>query len=299
MFEVQRALLATYHVDNPVTLYNVGDKWTVPSDPYAPSGDQPPYYLLAGSPSNPSTATYQLTSPMRVNSNENLAAYISVNSQSGSDYGKFTVLKVPSGTNTFGPTQVANQFKSETAINTEVNLFDQGGSQVIYGNLLSLPIGGAFLYVEPLYVQGSGASQPLLRRVIVYYGTKVGYGADLSSALRNLTQARVGQEISGLGGGGSGPTISPPTSSPPASSNAPPPSTSSNTPSGTPSDINGILTQLDGAFARLQEAYKSGDFTAIGQAQADVARLSEQYLRARSSAPGSTSPKPSASPSRS
>jgi hypothetical protein len=64
-----------------------------------------------------------------------------------------------------------------------------------------------------------------------------------------------------------------------------------------PGDVNGILTQLDSAFARLQQAYRSGDFKAIGQAQADVQRLSEEYLKARSAAPGSSSPKPSASPS--
>jgi len=290
LFEVQRALLATYHVDNPVTLYNVGDKWTVPSDPYASSGDQPPYYLLAGDPTDPGTATYQLTSPMRVNSNENLAAYISVDAQSGASYGKFTVLKVPSGTNTFGPTQVANQFKSETAINTEVNLFDQGGSQVIYGNLLSLPVGDGFLYVEPLYVQGSGASQPLLRRVIVYYGNKVGYGDDLSSALRNLTQARVGQEINGVGGGSSTtPSTSPPVTTPPATSS---PSTGSTAPGASPTTVDTILGQLDQAFTRLQRAYQSGDFQAVGTAQADVQRLLQAYEKAR----GSATPGPSASP---
>ena len=66
----------------------------------------------------------------------------------------------------------------------------------IYGNLLSLPVGEGFLYVEPLYVSGAGSSnQPLLRRVIVYYGSKIGYGQDLAGALKNLTQLVVGQDI--------------------------------------------------------------------------------------------------------
>jgi len=293
LFEVQRALLATYHVDNPVQLYNVQDKWTVPSDPYAASGDQPPYFILAGTAQNPSVATYQLTSPMRVNSSDNLAAYISVNAQDGPNYGKFTVLRVPSGSTTFGPSQVANQFKSETAINTEVSLFDKPPSQVLYGNLLSLPIGEGFLYVEPMYVQGSGASQPLLRRVIVYYGDRVGYGVDLSSALRNLTQGRVGQDIASSDS--TVPTTSPPTNSPPSTpSNSP--SSSSSAP---PGDVSAILTQLDAAFARLQQAYKTGDFKAVGEAQADIQRLSEAYLKARSTSPGASPTRPSPTPSHS
>ena len=86
---------------------------------------------------------------------------------------------------TFGPAQVANQFKSQTKISQEVTLFDQGGSKVLYGNLLSLPIGNSFLYVEPMYVQGSGeSSQPLLRRVIVYYAGAVGYDETLAGALK-------------------------------------------------------------------------------------------------------------------
>ena len=139
---------------------------------------------------------YQLTTTMRVNQKDNLAAYVSVNAQNGPDYGKMTVLRVPSGVQTFGPSQVANQFKSQTKISQEVTLFDQGGSKVLYGNLLSLPIGNSFLYVEPMYVQGSGASsQPLLRRVIVYYAGAVGYDETLAGALKNLTEPVVGQGI--------------------------------------------------------------------------------------------------------
>jgi hypothetical protein len=293
LFEVQRALLAKYHVSDPVQFYNVRDQWTVPSDPYAASGDQPPYYLLAGNPTDPSQTEYQLTSPMRVNSNENLAAYISVSSQA-QDYGRFTVLKVPSGSQTFGPTQVANQFKSETAINTEVSLFDQNNSQVVYGNLLSLPIGNNFLYVEPLYVQGSGASQPVLRRVILFYGNRVGYGVDLPSALRNLTQGRVGQEISTSDSSPTSPT--PPTS--PSSSTAPSspsPPTASSTPTPVPSDVGAIVTQLDQALADLQSAYKTGDFSKIGAAQERVKQLTDAFVKAQASA--SHSPKPSTSPS--
>ncbi|MEP6851495.1 MAG: UPF0182 family protein [bacterium] len=289
LFEVQRELLARYHVTDPVQFYNASDQWTVPSDPYA-SGDQPPYYLLAGDPTDASRAQYQLTTPMRVNSKDNLAAYISVNSENGPNYGKMTVLRVPTGSQTFGPAQVANQFKSDTVINQQVNLFDQGGSTVIYGNLLTLPVGEGFLYVTPLYVQGQGASsQPLLRRVIVNYGDKIGYDETLGGALKNLTQPIVGEGIND--------TTNPSTGPAPSVPSAPTPSTSSSPTGGAPTSAPGpgstgspqidtVLRQLDAAAARLSAAYKAGDPQEIGAAQAELKRLSEQYLKLR--APSAT-----------
>jgi uncharacterized membrane protein (UPF0182 family) len=287
MFEVQRALLAQYHVSDPVQFYNVRDKWTVPDDPTVSAVDQPPYYLLAGASAGTGKPEYQLTSPMKVNDRPNMAAFISVNSEAGSEYGKFTVLRLPTGSTIQGPEQIFNRFNSEPVISKDISLLNQGGSRVVHGNLLSLPIGATFLYVEPLYVQGSGVNTfPLLRRVLVAYGDKIGYGESLSSALRNLKQPVVGQEV---GIGSLVPTSEPPTSAPPATSAAP----SSGSPTAA-TDVPAILSQLDVAFKRLQDAYKSGDFAAIGQAQADLKRLSDAYLKARPS--GSSTPSTSASP---
>ena len=288
LFEVQRALLARYHVTDPVQFYNASDQWTVPSDPYATSGDQPPYYLLAGDPSDPSKTQYQLTSPMRVNSKDNLAAYISVDAENGPNYGHMTVLKLPTGSQTFGPRQVANQFQSETKISQEVNIFDLNGSKVVYGNLLSLPIANGFLYVEPLYVQGSGtSSQPLLRRVIVYYGNKIGYDEDLAGALKNLTQPIVGQGINDTATGT-------PTTTPTQTQTSAPATTGRTIPAPAQSgstSVDVVLRQIDAAATRLSNAYKSGDPAEIGQAQADLKRLSEAYLRLRTS-PASATPTP-------
>jgi len=298
LFEVQRGLLQRYHVSDPVQFYNGTDQWSVPDDPTVTGAvDQPPYYVLAGSKAGTGPAEYQLTSPMKVNNRPNMAAFISVNSQSGSDYGRLNVLRLPSGTSIQGPQQIYSRFNSEPTISANLSLLRTGGSQITEGNLLSLPIGRTFLYVEPLYVQGAGTNSfPLLQRVLVAYGDKIGYGVTLSSALRNLTQPVVGQEINSVN---SQPSSAPSTSSPPPTTSAPPsaPPTSS---AAQPGNVTGILQQLDAAFLRLQAAYKSGDFQAIGQAQADVQRLSQSYLRARASssrAPAPTSPKASSSPS--
>ncbi len=298
LFEVQRSLLEQYHVSDPVQFYNVADKWTVPNDPNLANGTaaQPPYYVLASPPGVSGGAEFQLTTPMKVNNSTNLAAYISVDSDPGANYGKMTVLKVPTGTVIQGPEQIAATFNSNAIISPNLSLLDQGGSSVIHGNLLTLPIGNSFLFVEPLYVKASGSTAfPTLQRVLVAYGDKIGYDDSLSGALANLSHPPVGSLL-GLSSNGqpstgnsstpsstasSSPTSSP-TSSPPASSPPIPPSTA------TPGE-NTILTQLNQAFDQLSQAYKTGDPGKIGAAQGKVAQLTNEYLKARASA----SPSPS------
>ncbi|MFL6162741.1 MAG: UPF0182 family protein [Jatrophihabitantaceae bacterium] len=294
LFEVQRSLLEQYHVDDPRQFYNVADKWTVPNDPNiggSTTAAQPPYYVLASTPGGSSGAPeFQLTTPMKVNNSTNLAAYISVNSDPGADYGKMTVLRVPSSNVIQGPEQIANTFNSTSAISKDISLLDSGGSSVIHGNLLTLPIGNSFLYVEPLYVQASGANgYPILQRVLVAYGDKVGYAANLSNALINLSVGETGASLTTPGA-----TSPPDTSTPSSSASSPTPTptptqSSSPPPSATPGEVQ-LLAQLDIALSKLQAAYKAGDFAAVGQAQADVQRLTEAYLQARNLASPTASP---------
>jgi len=295
LFEVQRKALEQYHVDNPRDFYNVADKWTVPNDPYLDSAvAQPPYYVLASAPgSHGGQPQFQLTTPMKVNNSTNLAAFITVNSDPGPDYGKMTVLRVPSSTVIQGPEQLANTFSSNATISKDISLLDSGGSQVIHGNLLTLPIGNSFLYVEPLYVQASGSTgYPILQRVLVAYGDRIGYAANLKEALANLSRPPVGISLidgsSGAQTGSPSPSTSPPASSSPTAEPSSPPVT------GTQAQL---LQQLNTALTELQAAYRSGDFAAIGKAQARVQELTNAYLRAGSSAPGTSTPKPSVSPS--
>ncbi|HEU5271421.1 MAG TPA: UPF0182 family protein [Jatrophihabitans sp.] len=290
LFEVQRSVLEQYHVDDPRQFYNVADKWTVPNDPnVSGSVAQPPYYVLASVPGSAGAPEFQLTTPMKVNNSTNLAAYISVDSDPGPNYGKMTVLRVPSSNVIQGPEQIANTFNSTSAISKDISLLDSGGSNVLHGNLLTLPVGSSFLYVEPLYVQASGANgYPILQRVLVAYGDKVGYAANLSGALLNLSVGETGASLNLPG------VISPSGSSSPPSSSAsstPTPSQSTSAPPVTAGELQ-LLEQLDAALNQLQAAYKSGDFTAVGQAQANVQRLTTLYLQAR----GHAAPTPSASP---
>ena len=54
---------------------------------------------------------------------------------------------------------------------------------VRYGNLLTLPYAGGLVYIEPVYIQvAAGGGQepyPILQRVLVSFGSKIGVGRTL------------------------------------------------------------------------------------------------------------------------
>jgi uncharacterized membrane protein (UPF0182 family) len=304
LFDVQRGLLAQYHITDPVASYNGKGKWAVPADPFAPASPQPPYYVLATPPGGTSnTPEFQLTTPMVVNNSNNLAAYMSVDSDAGPDYGKITVLESPTTSTIQGPAQVANVFKSNPVISKDISLLDTGQTEVIHGNLLTLPLGNSFLYVEPLYVQSTAASTssyPTLQRVLVTYGDKIGYGATLADALADIRLGRSpGASITLGETTGNGVSPAP---TPTATPTAPSSGTPSSSPSGTstssspPLTSEAVLAQLDQAKTALDQAIASGDLVAIAQAQAKEQALVNQLLALNSSATPSktpTSPKPS------
>ena len=299
IFKVQRDLLTRYHVSDPREFYSTVSFWDVPSDPTsdaaaAAGSPQPPYFLLADNPAladnvapnAPQAAQFQLTSALVSLRREFLSAYMSVSSDPGS-YGQITVLQLPPDTQTRGPQQVQSQFLSSPQVATQLNLLRQQGTQVLYGNLLTLPVAGGLLYVEPVYVERSNqeSSFPQLSRVLVSFGGRIGYAPSLPEALSQVfgssgTATQVptagASTPSALDQAGVPTTTPAPTTTPPAGQAA--------ATGGTP-QVGSAVTAMNSALARLRTAQQSGDFAGIGQAQADLAAAIAQY-QAAAGAPG-------------
>ena len=109
-------------------------------------------------------------------------------------------MELPRSSNVSGPGQVQNIFDSNPDASTTLNLLSQQGSQVIKGNLLTLPVGGGLLYVQPVYVQSSSGTQyPLLRKVLVSFGDKVGFADTLSGALDQVFGGQLRGDDGGAG----------------------------------------------------------------------------------------------------
>jgi hypothetical protein len=288
LFEIQRATLGQYHVDNPQTFYNNSDRWTVPSDPTSnATANQPPFYVLAAQPDDSTTtAQFQLTSPMNVNGQAYLAAYVSVNSDP-TDYGKMTVLQLPRGSSAVqAPEQVFSKISGNAVITKDLSLFNTigGGSTVIHGNLLTLPIGNSFLYVEPLYTQSTtsdSGSYPQLQRIIAVYGNNVGYGATLTAALSDFQPGHVTGQTLNIPNTGNGqsttPTPTPSSSTPttPSSPTTPTSPTSPSTSAPSTGSAAALLAQIGEAYTGLQTCRGATD---CATAQEKLNALVNDYL---------------------
>jgi len=248
LFRVQRNILSSYHVQTASAFYGGQDFWRVPLDPStfgANAGAQPPYYLTLQMP-GATKASFSLTTAfVPVGGRENLSAFAAVNSDPGPDYGKISVLQLPRSTNIAGPSQVTSNFEAKPAVANSLSLLRQGGSDVVLGNLLTLPVGGGLLYVQPVYVKATAnsAAYPLLQKVLVSFGDQIGYDDTLQGALDQVF------------GGNSGTT-------------APTGTTTTPGVTGTKSAaLAAALRSAQQAIADGQAALAKGDFTAYGQAQ--------------------------------
>ena len=248
LFRVQRDVLSLYHVKNANAFYGGQDFWRVPRDPStlgANAGAQPPYYYTLQLPGE-KKASFSLTTPfVPRGGRENLSAFAVVNSDPGPDYGKFTVLQLQRSTNVAGPSQVASNFEANPTVALSLSLLRQGGSDVVLGNLLTLPVGGGLLYVQPVYVRATAnaAAYPLLQKVLVSFGEKIGFDDTLKGALDQVFGGNSGTSTVAPSTGGTG------------------------TATGSNTDLANALASAQQALSDAQAALAKGDFAAYGKAQ--------------------------------
>jgi uncharacterized membrane protein (UPF0182 family) len=285
LFKVQRALLAKYHVNDPVTFFSTSDFWDVPLDPNpTASSFQPPYYIVAKDiASNDNSASFQLTTAMNRFRRDFLAAYVSASSDPAT-YGKITVLTIPGQVN--GPKLAFNAISTDTAVSQDLGVIGRDNqNRIRWGNLLTLPVAqGGLLYVAPVYASpgasDAASSYPRLIRVAMMYNDKVGYGPTVSDALDELFGAGAGATATGPA-----PTELP-NGQPPSGANpqagqpqaTPPPNQQGRAPEvPVPVAVPGGTTQLTPAKAAalqgvqnaldaMQQAQQSGNFAEYGQA---------------------------------
>ncbi|MEU3089235.1 UPF0182 family membrane protein [Streptomyces massasporeus] len=248
LFKVQRELLTRYHVKDATTFLSGSEVWQVPDDPTNRSGSAvPPYYLSMKMPDQ-QAQSFSLTTTFTPTGRDNLSAFMAVDAEAGTgEYGKIRILKLPTNTTVNGPKQVQSQFNSQEEIAESIRLLRGGDSEVEYGNLLTVPLDGGLLYVEPVYVRGGGLKYPLLRKVLVTYGGQTAFENTLDEALNKVF-------------GADGPATEPPDEG----DTTPPPPTSDNP------TVQQALEDAQKAFDAGQEALKKNDWEAYGKAQKDL-----------------------------
>jgi uncharacterized membrane protein (UPF0182 family) len=278
LFKLQRDILTRYHVEDPGNFYSQNDRWQVPDDPTQDTEDaQPPYYILAQRPGD-DVASFQLTSALNAFNRENLSSFISASSDPDT-YGEIQVLRLPGTTPFRGPQQVQQSFITNNQVRPDLTLFNSQDSRAVFGNLLTLPIGGSgLLYVEPLYVQGTGENSfPLLQKVLVNFGDRVGYGDTLEDALDQVFGPGTGESAAG----GEVPAPDDGTTTPTPTTPAAPTTPSDGGGTGSNPALDQAAQDIASAIDALKTAQRDGDFEAQGRALADLEDAVQAYQSAQ------------------
>ncbi|HID10148.1 MAG TPA: UPF0182 family protein [Candidatus Latescibacteria bacterium] len=182
LFSVQVRMYSLYHMRDPQVFYNQEDLWAVPYEIYEESRQEMvPYYVVMRLPGE-EKQRFLLMLPLTPSSKPNMVAWMGAHCDPDR-YGELMVYKLPKEKLIYGPMQVEARIDQDTEISREFTLWGQKGSSVIRGNLLAIPIGRSFLYVEPVYLQSTGSRMPELKRVIVAIGDRLAMRPTLREAL--------------------------------------------------------------------------------------------------------------------
>ncbi len=255
MFEIQASVYRTYHMQDARVFYNKEDLWAVPREFYA-DREQPlePYYIIMRLPDE-DEEEFLLMIPFTPANRNNAIGWLAARCD-GDNYGSLLVYRFPKDRLIYGHSQIENRIQQDTEITEQLALWSRGGSRVIRGNLLVIPIADSTLYVEGVFLQADAGGLPELVRVIVAAGDEIAMRQTLEQALFAIFGSDAGV---------------PPT---------PPPSE----PGGeVPGDVRGLIEKAQGHFDRAQEYLRQGNWTGYGDelsalesTLADLARLTEE-----------------------
>jgi uncharacterized protein len=194
LFSIQTDRYASYHIGAARDFYSKQDFWALPEDrsgqlthgegSLVVAGPKPrmrPYYLLTKLPGE-QDEQFVLVMPFTPNNKQNMVSYMAARSDPA-DYGRITLFSLPRARTVFGPTQIHAQILADPDVSKELTLFNQQGSTVILGNLLTVPIEDSLLYVQPIFVQASQGAIPELRRVPVFFNNQLGYTPNLTDSI--------------------------------------------------------------------------------------------------------------------
>jgi uncharacterized membrane protein (UPF0182 family) len=265
IFAIQSSVYATYHMTQPAVFYNREDQWQIPS--IETSGEaQPmqPYYTIMRLPGQQQEEFIQML-PFTPRNRDNLAAWLVARSD-GEQYGRLMAFQFPKQKLVFGPRQVVARISQDQTIAPQITLWNQQGSEVIWGTLMVIPIEESLIYVRPLYLRAQGGRIPELTRVIVAYNNQIVMEPTLDAALARLFggTAPPARETEQVRGG--------------TTPDAQPASGPATTPAGDAVPIDALALEARGHYDAAIAAQRAGDWAKYGE---ELRRLGEVLARMR------------------
>ncbi|MDP3104182.1 MAG: UPF0182 family protein [Candidatus Methanoperedens sp.] len=191
MFSVQATKYALYHMKDPGVFYNREDVWEIPEELYETSEiEMEPYYLITKLPGFEREEFIMLL-PFTPRGKQNMIAWMAARNDMP-HYGERIVYMFPKEKLVYGPMQIEVRIDQNPEISQSFALWGQGGTRVIRGNLLVIPVEDSLLYVEPIYLRSvKGDAIPELKRVIVVYGDKITMQETLEEAIAVIFKGKV------------------------------------------------------------------------------------------------------------
>ena len=191
IFNIQAQVYATYHMTDAATFYKREDQWEVPiiDETAQGGGTMQPYYTIMRLPGEAEAEFIQML-PFTPRRKDNLASWLVARSD-GEHYGRLRVFEFPKQSLVFGPKQIVGRISQDQTIAPQVTLWNQQGSQVIWGTMMVIPIEESLIYVRPLYLKAQGGRIPELTRVIVAYEDRIVMEPTLEAGLARLFGGQV------------------------------------------------------------------------------------------------------------
>lgn len=285
IFELQAQMFSTYHMTNPAVFYNKEDQWEVPALDQAggQANRMRPWYTIMKLPGETDTEFIQML-PYTPRQKDNLAAWMVARSDAPY-YGKLVVFQFPKQKVVFGPRQVVARISQDQVIAPQITLWNQQGSEVIQGTLLTIPIEESLLYIRPLYLRSAGGRIPELKRVIVAYQNQIVMEETLDRALDRIFPRGSGdRKVAGLPGtlaSGAG-TVPPLVTASPGGGDVPAPVAAPVSPAPSAPLPDDLTQQARVVYQRALEAQRAGNWAQYGE---EIRRLGEILDRLAQQAP--------------
>ena len=263
IFNIQSQVYATYHMTQAATFYKREDQWEIPVIEETVEGSgtsMQPYYTIMRLPGEPEAEFIQML-PFTPRRKDNLAAWLVARSD-GEHYGRLRVFEFPKKSQVFGPKQIVGRINQDQTISPQVTLWNQQGSQVIWGTMMVIPIEESLIYVRPLYLKAQGGRIPELTRVIVAYEDRIVMEPTLEASIARLFG---GQAPPSSGGIDTARTVAPP------KPGAPP------VPAAT--DISDLTAEARAHYDRAIAAQRAGDWARYGEEIKQLGEVLERMKR--------------------
>src|SRR5436309_5848629 len=248
LFSIQAQMYALYHMTNPDDFYGRTDAGKIANEDFREGGPglaMEPYDVTTRLPGS-SRPEFVLFVPMTPAGGErnNMVGWIGGRADAP-DYGKLRVLTFPRDRPIAGPLNIENTIDADSTIRQQLTLLCPSAANCIRGNLLVLPVGSSFVYVEAIFVQATSTSRiPELQRVILATQDRVVMTDSFEKSLDALFGAQ---------------------QQPPPPAMTPPPSTTPPPTTTPPSEIAALVKSASDHYNAAQAALKAGDFAEYGR----------------------------------